>query len=175
MEIIGRDGTKYKDYNAYLMSDEWQEVRAQRLETDHQRCVCCGSKENLRVHHINYKHMHEMDFLVTLCDACHKKVHKEVLPMLAQEVEALNNAYSSKFESIMKEYQQERGEVVTRWLNKLGKNGKLADKMRSVRIITKADMKGLQSAELYFEPLTTKIMSMLGCGKEKDTHKVIWR
>lgn len=47
------------------------------------KCVLCGSKENLVAHHIKPfalfpEERTEIDNCVTLCDPCHKKLHKEM-------------------------------------------------------------------------------------------------
>ena len=65
-------------YYDYLHSEEWQAKRLQALVRDNFRCQLCGSGTNVQVHHINYENLHtdaELDDLVTLCKACHEKVH----------------------------------------------------------------------------------------------------
>lgn len=65
-------------YYDYLHSDEWQRKRRQRLKLDGYRCQMCGTGMHLEVHHINYDNLRkdaEIDDLVTLCRACHAKVH----------------------------------------------------------------------------------------------------
>lgn len=66
-------------YKKYLMSEYWQSLRKEILEKDHNRCVICGRKENLNVHHLTYDHLGDKDKerldLVTLCRDCHKRVH----------------------------------------------------------------------------------------------------
>ena len=45
------------------------------------RCTCCGFDKNLTIHHVR-KHSDQgkntKDNLIILCNACHKKEHKEV-------------------------------------------------------------------------------------------------
>jgi len=61
---------------------KWQKKRLEVLEHDGFTCQNCGDKESqLHVHHGAYvkgRKMWEYDIddLVTLCDDCHKKVHK---------------------------------------------------------------------------------------------------
>ena len=50
------------------------------LERDGQKCVRCGSEENLCVHHIDGTGEHEnpnhdLDNLATLCGTCHQQIH----------------------------------------------------------------------------------------------------
>jgi len=54
--------------------------REEVLKRDGYKCIACGSKDNLIVHHMDgkgrgYKPNNEIDNLVTLCRACHMKVH----------------------------------------------------------------------------------------------------
>lgn len=67
----------YGHYDDYLRSPEWRTLRQRVIDRDGGECVICGSRNNLRVHHISYeKGMDEEgDNLVTLCEDCHKKVH----------------------------------------------------------------------------------------------------
>lgn len=68
---------EYPNYQAYLNSDAWKEIRNKRVKMDGYKCQVCGSSSNLEVHHLTYEHKyHEnMDDLITLCDKCHRKVH----------------------------------------------------------------------------------------------------
>lgn len=66
-------------YSEYLKSPHWQETRRKRLDKDGDACVLCGSKENLNVHHRNYRNVGKEDVendLVTLCTECHTFVHE---------------------------------------------------------------------------------------------------
>lgn len=65
-------------YQSYLMSDNWQRKRRERLEIDGHKCVMCGSRSRLQVHHVNYRHLgyeDPMSDLCTVCKSCHKKLH----------------------------------------------------------------------------------------------------
>jgi 5-methylcytosine-specific restriction endonuclease McrA len=64
-------------YEAYLASPEWRALRRRAIRRDEGRCVKCGSKMPLQVHHLTYARMgHEqLDDLVTLCKACHELTH----------------------------------------------------------------------------------------------------
>lgn len=83
---------EYEEYQAYIKSDEWQEIRKIVLERDNYRCACCGwspdeydsdkksLKRTLTVHHKSYKNLyHErehLDDLITLDNICHQAIHK---------------------------------------------------------------------------------------------------
>ena len=65
-------------YQSYMVSDDWQRKRQERLMIDGYRCVMCGGRSRLQVHHINYKHLgyeDPMSDLCTLCKDCHTKIH----------------------------------------------------------------------------------------------------
>lgn len=75
---------EYEEYQAYIKSDEWQEIRKIVLERDNYHCMCCGRslQENavLAIHHNSYQHLFDernhLDDLVTLCKVCHASVHR---------------------------------------------------------------------------------------------------
>jgi len=74
-------------YNSLLLAAPWRNKRTEIMQRDGNRCVNCGSQEELNVHHrqyhinkINqeYKKPWEYDnkFLITLCRKCHEAGHK---------------------------------------------------------------------------------------------------
>lgn len=67
-------------YEEYLRSEYWKSLREEILEKDHHRCVVCGRKENLNVHHLTYDHLGDREAewfdLVTLCRDCHQRAHE---------------------------------------------------------------------------------------------------
>ena len=92
---IRDDGTKAKPYwmphpqqmptmvektnemqEAYYASEHWSTVRLDRMEYDDFRCVLCGDREPLRVHHIRYRLFAESrSDLLTVCEDCHDIIH----------------------------------------------------------------------------------------------------
>ena len=70
------DMKTYTDYKEYINSKEWKE-KSCNLRLLAKSCYCCGSSNNLAVHHTNYFNLgNENDFdLKVLCGKCHKKVH----------------------------------------------------------------------------------------------------
>ena len=74
-------------YHALLQTEPWQKRRRQILERDDNRCVRCGSKHHLNVHHRQYHRKsavssfvnpweYKSNNLVTLCRSCHQLGHK---------------------------------------------------------------------------------------------------
>ncbi len=64
----------------YLVTPVWRELREKRLLLDNYRCKMCGTGINVAVHHIRYPFAwgeeNVFEDLVTLCDTCHARVHK---------------------------------------------------------------------------------------------------
>lgn len=68
---------KYKN-NSTTASKEYKQFRKKVLERDNYKCVKCGSKDNLQVHHIKPKKDYpnlimNFDNVQTLCLLCHSK------------------------------------------------------------------------------------------------------
>lgn len=68
---------KYKN-NSTTASKEYKEFRKKVLERDNYKCVKCGAKDNLQVHHIKPKKDYpdlimNFDNVQTLCLLCHSK------------------------------------------------------------------------------------------------------
>ena len=66
-----------KEYEEYINSDEWKELREIILNRDNYSCVYCGSKNDLEVHHLTYKNF-KNEFnaeLATLCHFHHSQIH----------------------------------------------------------------------------------------------------
>ncbi len=67
-----------------MRSKEWEQKRQQRLEIDNHKCAMCDRpeskcKDGLQMHHITYErlgHENALTDLVSLCPACHVKIHK---------------------------------------------------------------------------------------------------
>ena len=68
-------------YRLYLLLPRWRIIRAVRRAIDGQRCVRCGSRKRLEVHHKTYRNkgrgigIGELFDCVTLCRRCHRKAH----------------------------------------------------------------------------------------------------
>lgn len=75
----------YTQYRSYLRSKEWQQLKATRSLVDGDQCIRCGSTSSLQCHHTDYSGIETMDFylsqLETVCESCHKKIHKGTLPI----------------------------------------------------------------------------------------------
>ena len=83
-------------YNVYLKSDEWQELRRQVIQKYENKCACCGSGENLNVHHISYAdydkgEKDDVYNLICLCKDCHFYFH-EIKKQQEQELESFKNS-----------------------------------------------------------------------------------
>ena len=77
--VIKPSRVKYSDYNKYIKSAAWLRIRDLVLLRDNNRCIICGFKKNLHIHHMTYKHLFKeeghLEELVTLCQKCHDTIH----------------------------------------------------------------------------------------------------
>lgn len=68
-----------ENYNKYLKSDIWKNIKENYFKKFDKKCVRCGSLEKLNLHHLNYEILNPKkfneDFLVCLCEVCHLAVH----------------------------------------------------------------------------------------------------
>jgi len=72
--------SKKRIYLEYIRSEHWLILRMQALQRDKFRCARCGNRRFLHVHHVHYKDdlaTCTVDDLLTLCEKCHKKIHKK--------------------------------------------------------------------------------------------------
>jgi len=81
LSLKGPASTRRENYERYLESSHWKNLRAQAFKRDGGCCVKCGSRRNLRGHHKQYgKDLHAVpvDWIVTLCDLCHEAEHRRL-------------------------------------------------------------------------------------------------
>ena len=60
--------------------EEYHRLRQGVLERDGWKCQCCGSADNLHVHHLLYRGRLGSDVrdnLITLCTDCHATEHRK--------------------------------------------------------------------------------------------------
>lgn len=76
---------EYLEYQRYIRSREFKEIRKLVLERDNYECQICkadGNKRRLTVHHKTYDHLfnekEHLDDLITLCNVCHSAIHKSI-------------------------------------------------------------------------------------------------
>lgn len=64
-------------YSEYLLTEHWQETRAQALHRGGYKCCACGSGTRLEVHHIQYDRLgfEAAEDLEVLCHRCHMAHH----------------------------------------------------------------------------------------------------
>lgn len=82
------------EYAEYLRSDHWQRMRKVALWRWNYKCVVCGTKDNLDVHHKTYDRLgHEaLEDLVVLCRSCHEATH-EYLRYQKEQARLLRDMY----------------------------------------------------------------------------------
>ena len=69
-----------KDYQEYLKSKHWKRTREKALKRYGYKCMICGRKDNLQVHHNSYKNLkHERkNDLIVLCSYHHRLIHNKI-------------------------------------------------------------------------------------------------
>ena len=70
-------------YSQQLKHKKWKSLRLSVINRDGNKCTECGSKEKLHVHHCKYipnamAWQVPMEYLITLCQICHNKLHETV-------------------------------------------------------------------------------------------------
>lgn len=75
---------KYKNYEEYLISDKWTQVKKNYKNSVKYERVCslCFETEMLQLHHWRYEKDWNNDThknLIQLCDLCHKSAHSSKL------------------------------------------------------------------------------------------------
>lgn len=71
-------------YQDYLQSDRWKEIRRMVFERFGRVCAKCGSVNHLEVHHLRYPKIlgeENLKDLVVMCQNCHRKCHGVVINM----------------------------------------------------------------------------------------------
>lgn len=70
-----------EEYDDYLRSPRWQQLKSERLKIDNYKCQRCGRPFDLQVHHLWYPQVLGQEDpyrdLITLCDYCHQQVEQE--------------------------------------------------------------------------------------------------
>lgn len=71
----------YEQYDNYMQSEQWKNLRQIRIRIDNGQCQMCGQKtDKPQVHHMRYDHFGGNEDvwrdLVTLCPECHEAVHR---------------------------------------------------------------------------------------------------
>lgn len=68
---------KRKEYNEYLKSPEWKEIRQLVFRRDGHVCQVCNTNPATQVHHITYERFRNelLDDLLSVCAPCHSNLH----------------------------------------------------------------------------------------------------
>ena len=68
----------HNKYQGYLKSNRWKKIREEVFVRDNFICKDCGEIAT-EVHHTDYDFLwteKEKDFCISVCNKCHKKIHK---------------------------------------------------------------------------------------------------
>lgn len=72
---------RYREYQQYLESAHWRNLRQQAFKRDGFKCTQCPATLNLRGHHVRYRkdlRLCTVDDISTLCKKCHDRHHKKM-------------------------------------------------------------------------------------------------
>jgi len=77
------DRLRDMDYATFLKTSYWRAIKEYCHKRAYSECEACGSKDNIEVHHMTYKHARRelfyLDDLIVLCRRCHAEAHKKSL------------------------------------------------------------------------------------------------
>ena len=114
-------------YEAYLQTEEFDQIRQAVFSRDGRKCVVCGSTETLQPHHLTYDRLYheEISDLITLCRRCHSIYHaidkrREALATISRykELEQSKQDYEAKYNKIEAESKLITEEIKTEYLPK---------------------------------------------------------
>ena len=96
---------EFENYKEFLKTDEWKHIAQMVKERDGQKCVICGSTENLNAHHIGYDGdcLDEND-IVTLCNRCHECLHDGIETMREAVSSGVYQMLSDKLSDIVLDF-----------------------------------------------------------------------
>ena len=71
--------SSFYQYNIYLRSEHWRNLRLIALERDKYICQSCKQEKATEVHHLTYNNLGNefLDELISYCRVCHEKVHEK--------------------------------------------------------------------------------------------------
>lgn len=72
------DKLKTMPYDEYLNTEHWNHFRSEAVKFFSGKCVICGGKNHLSVHHKTYENRGRETFndVILVCGDCHKMIHK---------------------------------------------------------------------------------------------------
>lgn len=88
-----------RSYTAYINSSSWEKRRELYFSTHPKKCITCGAKEDIHLHHKTYARMgsERDDDLAALCEFCHSTLHRFHKQVGGSLLDA-SNAFISEFD-----------------------------------------------------------------------------
>lgn len=61
----------------YMQSEQWKQLKLERLKIAQNKCESCDSTHNLHLHHITYERLTQehIEDLAVVCEQCHTYIH----------------------------------------------------------------------------------------------------
>ena len=87
MSRLNRKRGRPSNYRKSLKNPYWERVKRKVRIRDNFKCLICGSKTKLETHHITYyvngtsivgKELDHLEWIITLCEYDHQKVHNNL-------------------------------------------------------------------------------------------------
>jgi len=99
-----------KQYETYLKSDDWAQLKIDLFNLRGRKCEMCGSKKSICVHHLTYKNIYkeEPGDLIILCSLCHSKEHKLIKTKKVQIIK-----YSTRIKQKNKKKRKNESKYIT--------------------------------------------------------------
>ena len=91
-------------YAEKLRDGRWQQKRLEIFQRDNFKCCCCGSTNDLQVHHLIYSKRDPWDYpndvYQTLCGDCHE-IRQELTDKIVDSIRlSLKNVPTSRLETV---------------------------------------------------------------------------
>ena len=98
-------------YEAYLETEQFDNIRQAVFNRDGRKCVVCGSTDILQAHHLTYRNVYNepTQDLITLCKTCHSIFHavdkrREAIETMYSRIDQERaDEYVNEFERIRQE------------------------------------------------------------------------
>lgn len=92
-----------KKYKAYLLSDEWRNLKIDLIQQRGYKCERCNKKTKLiQVHHLTYERIYNenQEDLILLCGICHQKAHGLIKEKVKPSKKPVKKKTNKKVKSI---------------------------------------------------------------------------
>ena len=150
---------RFKDYNDYLKSNEWKQIRKLYFKGKRKSCLCCKSTKIIQLHHKSYKRLgttSEIKDLISVCNSCHKKIHKLEKDNKISVTKATNIYIKSTKKYKVKIIKRKKNKKLTATKKRVIVLKLQSDKLRKEVLIKELRVKGVQGEFMKYSLATIK-------------------